>query len=95
MLASLAIGRTVVPSLRSLDTGKLEDYRAFRGAAFETLCKQSADTVFRLARRITRSNEDAEDVVQESFQLAFIHLKSFKGDSRASTWLPALPLMLP
>src|SRR5260221_13111879 len=33
-------------------------------AAFEILCKQSADAVFHLARRITRSNEDAEDVVR-------------------------------
>jgi len=61
-------------------------------AAFEILCKQSADTVFRVARRITRSNEDAEDVVQESFQLAFIHLKGFKGDSRFSTWLSRIAI---
>jgi RNA polymerase sigma-70 factor (ECF subfamily) len=61
-------------------------------AAFEILCKQSADTVFHLARRITRSNEDAEDVVQESLQLAFIHLKSFKGDSRVSTWLSRIAI---
>ena len=61
-------------------------------AAFEVLCIQSADTVFRVARRITRSNEDAEDVVQESFQLAFIHLKGFKGDSRFSTWLSRIAI---
>ena len=61
-------------------------------AAFEILCKQSADAVFHLARRITRSNEDAEDVVQESLQLAFIHLKSFKGDSRVSTWLSRIAI---
>jgi RNA polymerase sigma-70 factor (ECF subfamily) len=56
-------------------------------AAFETLCKQSANTVFHLARRMMRNNEDAEDVVQESFQQAFVHLQSFHGDSRFSTWL--------
>ena len=55
--------------------------------AFEILCKQSANTVFHLARRIMRNNEDAEDVVQESFQRAFIHLQNFNGDSRFSTWL--------
>ena len=43
--------------------------------------------VFNIARRMMRSNEDAEDVVQESFQQAFIHLKRFKGDARFSTWL--------
>jgi RNA polymerase sigma-70 factor (ECF subfamily) len=61
-------------------------------AAFEILCKQSANTVFHIARRMMRSNEDAEDVVQESFQLAFIHLQSFKGDSRFSTWLSRIAI---
>jgi RNA polymerase sigma-70 factor (ECF subfamily) len=55
--------------------------------AFEALCKQSADRLFNMARRMMRTREDAEDVVQESFQRAFIHLESFKGDSRFSTWL--------
>jgi len=61
-------------------------------AAFETLCKQSANTVFHVARRIMRNTEDAEDVVQESFQQAFIHLKSFNGDSRFSTWLSRIAI---
>jgi RNA polymerase sigma-70 factor (ECF subfamily) len=61
-------------------------------AAFEILCKQSASTVFHVARRMMRSNEDAEDVVQESFQLAFMHLKSFKGDSRFSTWVSRIAI---
>src|SRR5215470_3090308 len=55
--------------------------------SFEILCKQSANMVFRIARRITPTREDAEDVVQESFQLAFINLKKFKGNCRFSTWL--------
>jgi len=33
-------------------------------AAFETLCKRSANTVFHIARRIMRNSEDAEEVVQ-------------------------------
>jgi RNA polymerase sigma-70 factor (ECF subfamily) len=61
-------------------------------AAFEMLCKQSASTVFHIARRMMRSKEDAEDVMQESFQLAFIHLKSFKGGSRFSTWLSRIAI---
>jgi RNA polymerase sigma-70 factor, ECF subfamily len=61
-------------------------------AAFETLCKQSANTVLHLARRMMRNNEDAEDVVQESFQQAFVHLKSFNGDSRFSTWLSRIAI---
>ena len=55
--------------------------------AFEILCTRSATMVFNVARRITPTREDAEDVVQESFQLALIHLKKFNGDCRFSTWL--------
>ena len=61
-------------------------------AAFEILCKQSANTIFHMARRMMRNNEDAEDVVQESFQQAFIHLKNFNGDSRFSTWLSRIAI---
>lgn len=55
--------------------------------AFGILCKHSAGMVFNIARRIMPTNEDAEDVVQDSFQQAFTHFKNFKGDSRFSTWL--------
>ncbi|HJY90640.1 MAG TPA: sigma-70 family RNA polymerase sigma factor, partial [Candidatus Acidoferrum sp.] len=61
-------------------------------AAFEFLCKQSANTVFHVAQRMMRNNEDAEDVVQESFQRAFLHLNSFNGDSRFSTWLSRIAI---
>jgi len=60
--------------------------------AFEILCKQSASTVFHIARRIMRNNEDAEDVMQEAFQQAFIHLQRFNGDSRFSTWLSRIAI---
>ena len=61
-------------------------------AAFEILCKQTANTAFHVARRMMRNNEDAEDVVQESFQQAFVHLQNFNGDSRFSTWLSRIAI---
>ena len=61
-------------------------------AAFEALYKQSASTVLHIARRMMRTKEDAEDVMQESFQLAFIHLKSFRGGSRFTTWLSRIAI---
>src|SRR5258707_101367 len=79
-------GRTQRAMARDED-GFLVAAKRGDSAAFEMLCKQSANTVFHIARRMMRSKEDAEDVVQESFQMAFIHLKSFKGGSRFSTWL--------
>jgi RNA polymerase sigma-70 factor (ECF subfamily) len=55
--------------------------------AFDELFKRYAQIMFRTARRVTRNREDAEDAVQECFLNAFIHLRSFDGRSRFSTWL--------
>ena len=40
-----------------------------------------------LARRITRSDSDADEVVQDAFTQVCLHLDSFNGASRFSTWL--------
>src|ERR1700676_588469 len=55
--------------------------------AFELLVERHERKIFLMARRITRNREDAEDVVQQSFQKAFINLQKFEGDSLFSTWL--------
>ena len=39
------------------------------------------------ALRLTRVQEDAEDITQQGFQKAFVHLHTFKGKSSFSTWL--------
>jgi RNA polymerase sigma-70 factor, ECF subfamily len=55
--------------------------------AFELLVERHERKILSMAQRITRNREDAEDVVQQSFQKAFIHLKKFEGKSLFSTWL--------
>src|SRR5260370_11789807 len=55
--------------------------------AFDELHKRHAAKMFRVAHRITRHREDAEDAVQESFLNAYVHLKTFEGRARFSTWL--------
>ena len=45
-----------------------------------------------MAQRITRNREDAEDVVQQSFQKAFIHLKKFEGKSLFYSWLTRIAI---
>jgi RNA polymerase sigma-70 factor (ECF subfamily) len=56
-------------------------------AAFEQLVDQYERRAFRLAWKITRNHEDAEDVVQNAFVKAFQNLPDFRGDSRFYTWL--------
>src|SRR6266404_1047213 len=60
--------------------------------AFELLVKRHEGKIFSLAQRMTRNREDAEDVVQQSFQKAFIHLKKFEGESLFSTWLTRITI---
>jgi len=43
--------------------------------------------LYKVAFRITRNAEDAEDAVQNSLLSAFVHIKAFRGDSAFSTWL--------
>src|SRR5467141_4293661 len=57
------------------------------GHAFEILVERHEQRIFFVARRMTRTREDAEDVVQQSFQKAFTHLGKFEGRSAFSTWL--------
>src|SRR5258708_29151469 len=44
--------------------------------AFEILVKRHEQRTFFVARRMTHTREDAEDVVQQSFQKAFTHLRT-------------------
>jgi RNA polymerase sigma-70 factor (ECF subfamily) len=56
-------------------------------AAFETLVSRHEGRVYRLACRLTGSDADAQDVLQEAFLAAYRGLPSFRGASRFATWL--------
>lgn len=55
--------------------------------AFGRLMVRYQDKIYRLARRMTETHEDAEDVLQEAFVKAFKKISGFKGESKFSTWL--------
>ena len=56
-------------------------------AAFSELVTQYERKIYRLAKNITRNDEDAEDVLQDAFLKAYTHLDNFKGDSKFYTWI--------
>ena len=62
------------------------------GQAFEILIKRYQRRILAIARRFTRIREDAEDIVQQSFQKAFVHLHKFEGKSFFSTWLTRIAI---
>ena len=55
-------------------------------AAFEVLVRRYNQRMFRAARAITRSDADAEDVLQQAWMGVFRNLSQFRGDSAFSTW---------
>ena len=60
--------------------------------AFEKLVLRHKQRVLAVAQRITNNREDAEDVAQESFHKAFLHLDDFQQKSRFSTWLTRIAM---
>lgn len=55
--------------------------------AFNELVNRYSRKIFRLAKHITQNDEDAEDVLQETFLKAFEHLENFQGQSKFYTWI--------
>ena len=55
--------------------------------AFRVLVERHSPSVFRLAYRMTGNEQDAEDVVQETFLRTYKQLHRFDGRSAFGTWL--------
>ena len=61
-------------------------------AAFAELWERHSNMAFRMAYRIIGNQDDAEDVVQEAWMKAYVHLKTFDGRAKFSTWLTRIAI---
>lgn len=61
-------------------------------AAFETLFERHKKMILFKALQVVNNREDAEDIVQQTFHNAFVHLQEFEGRSSFSTWLIRIAL---
>jgi len=61
--------------------------RAGDQSAFTTLVDHYQRKIYRVGKNITQNNEDAEDVLQETFLKAYEHLAGFQGNSKFYTWI--------
>jgi len=61
--------------------------KSARDVAVAQLFQQHGARVFALARRLCRTHEEAEDLVQEVFLAAHRHWDQFEGRGDASAWL--------
>lgn len=55
--------------------------------AFDILVSRYQKEIYRIARRITGSHAEADDLAQETFCRAWSGLAEFRGDSSFRTWL--------
>ena len=56
-------------------------------SAFDELVRRTYVETYTLALRLTADEEDARDVVQESYLRAWKGLPSFRGDAQFTTWM--------
>lgn len=55
--------------------------------AFAQLVNQNSNRIYRLALKMVGNEQDAEDVLQETFIKAYKSIEGFEGRSKISTWL--------
>lgn len=73
-------------SLNSIELS-LDALRSGDRSEFAKLVEEYSEPIYRLALRITNREEDAEDVLQETFIKAMRSIVTFEGRSSLSTWL--------
>src|SRR3984885_3871663 len=61
-------------------------------SAFAELWNRHSRTAFKKVYQIMKNEADAEDVIQEAWMKAFIHLDKFDGRAKFSTWLARIAI---
>ncbi len=56
-------------------------------ATFDRLYRDHVDRIYRFAQRLCGHNDDAKDLVQDTFLNAYRGIKRFRGEAQISTWL--------
>ena len=73
-----------------MENGLVERARQGDREACEELVRRHQDRVFHYALYLLPTQQDAEDVVQETFLQAYRNLKGFRGEAAFGTWLLAI-----
>jgi RNA polymerase sigma-70 factor (ECF subfamily) len=56
-------------------------------ALYEILVRRYNQRLYRTIRAILRDDRNVEDVMQQAYVDAFLHLNQFRGDAKFATWL--------
>ena len=60
--------------------------------AFRIIIQRHNRRLYRLARAVVNDDSEAEDIVQETYVLAFTNLGNFRGEASLATWLMSIAL---
>ena len=78
----------VVATFEALsDEQIVERVRQGEIALFEVLMRRHNVRLYRVIRSMVRGDQDVEDVMQQAYVNAYLHLDQFAGRARFSTWL--------
>ena len=69
------------------DEAIVERVLAGQTALFEVLMRRHNERLYRAARAIVRDEREAEDVMQQAYVDAYVHLRQFDGRAAFATWL--------
>lgn len=59
---------------------------------YELLMRRYNQRVYRVVRSVLTTDEESEDVLQEAWVRAYVHLDQFKGSAAFSTWVTKIAL---
>ena len=71
----------LVTRIRAGDTG-----------LFEEVMRRHNQRLYRVARAIVKDEHDAEDVMQQAYIQAYLHMDQFEGRAQLSTWLTRIAI---
>jgi RNA polymerase sigma-70 factor (ECF subfamily) len=74
------------------DTDIVRRVQAGESALFEILMRRHNQRVYRVARAVVKDEGEVEDVMQQAYVNAFIHLHQFEERAQFSTWLTRIAL---
>jgi len=77
--------RMEVAALTDLDV--VRRVKAGEGALFELVMRRYNQRLYRVARSIVKDDAEAEDVMQQAYVNAYMHLDQFADRAKFSTWL--------
>ena len=70
-----------------IDAALVKDLQVGNTTAFTKLIAKYKGTIYAFCFRYTGNRQDAEDISQDVFIKVFKNIKTFRGESRFSTWL--------